>query len=60
MFFSYIKSFISKIIIALLGLGLIISLSVGTDIISFGMSDKVVAKIMTKIFLLMSLIISEN
>ena len=48
MFFSYIKSFISKIIIALLGLGLIIILSVGTDIISFGMSDKVVAKINDK------------
>ncbi len=48
MFFSYIKNFISKIIIALLGLGLVISLSVGTDIISFGMSDKVVAEINNK------------
>jgi len=48
MFFSYIKSFISKTIIALLGLGLVISLSVGTDIISFGMSDKVVAEVNNK------------
>lgn len=48
MFFSYIKNFISKIIIALLGFGLIISLGVGTDLISFGMSDKVVAEVNKK------------
>jgi hypothetical protein len=45
MFFSYIKSFIFKFIVALLGLGLVLSLGVGSDIISFGMSDNVIASI---------------
>ena len=48
MFFSYLKNFISKLIIALLGIGLIVSLGVGTDVISFGMSDNTVAKINNK------------
>ncbi|MBT3795886.1 SurA N-terminal domain-containing protein [bacterium] len=48
MFFSYLKNFISKFIIVLLGVGLVVSLGVGTDIISFGMSDKIVAKINDK------------
>ena len=45
MFFSKIKSFVSIFIIALLVLGLVLSLSVGTDIVSFGMSDKIIAKV---------------
>ena len=45
MFFSKIKSFISIFIITLLVLGLVLSLGVGTDIVSFGMSDKIIAKV---------------
>ena len=45
MFFSKIKNFVSIFIIALLVLGLVLSLSVGTDIVSFGMSDKIIAKV---------------
>lgn len=48
MFFSKIKSLISIFIISLLVLGLVLSLSVGTDIMSFGMSDKVIAKVNKK------------
>ena len=46
MFFSKIKNFVSIFIIALLVLGLVLSLSVGTDIVSFGMSDKIIAKVL--------------
>ena len=40
-----LSSLISKFIVALLALGLVISLGVGSDFVNFGMSENVVAEI---------------
>ncbi len=45
MIFETIKSFFSKTIVLILGLGLIISLGVGSDLFSFGMSQKIIAQV---------------